>query len=247
MVLFLYTLLLTLTLRHSVQCRKSVIKLNHFIPKGAPLHHSACHKVSFVQFRRENILMFRELQFPLKEIKVILDSEGFEPNEALEQQINLLELQLKHIKELICFARKIQKGDMKEMEFQAFSKKEINQYAAEAKEKWGSSKAYKEYEKKTRGQTDEEMKQTTEKLLNLFAKIGSLKHLPPTEEQVQQKISALQTFITENYYNCTDDILNGLGKMYVSDERMTCTVDKAGGEGTAKFVKQAISVYVQKA
>ena len=197
--------------------------------------------------RLQNILMFRELQFPLKEIKVILDSEGFDPNEALEQQINLLELQLKHIKELICFARKIQKGDMKEMEFQAFSKKEINQYAAEAKEKWGSSKAYKEYEKKTRGQTDEEMKQTTEKLLNLFAKIGSLKHLPPTEEQVQQKISALQTFITENYYNCSDDILNGLGKMYVSDERMTCTVDKAGGEGTAKFVKQAISVYVQKA
>lgn len=95
--------------------------------------------------------MFRELQFPLKEIKVILDSEGFEPNEALEQQINLLELQLKHIKELICFARKIQKGDMKEMEFQAFSKKEINQYAAEAKENGVPPKHIKSMRKKQEG------------------------------------------------------------------------------------------------
>lgn len=98
-----------------------------------------------------HILMFRELQIPLKEIKSILDSPDFNPGEAIEQQIHLLELQLKHTKELISFARTIQKGGVHAMNFKAFDKTEIDQYAKEVKEKWGNTQAYKEYEKKRKG------------------------------------------------------------------------------------------------
>ena len=86
--------------------------------------------------RLQNILLFRELQFPLKEIKEILDSPNFNQEEAVAQQIKLLELQYKHIGELISFAREIQTKGVKIMNFEVFDAKEIGQYKAEVKSKW---------------------------------------------------------------------------------------------------------------
>lgn len=129
------------------------------------------------------------------------------------------------------------------MNFDAFNKTELEQYAAEVKEKWGSTKAYKEYELKTEGKTDKEIKKTIGQLMTLFSEIGSLKQLLPSEKAVQDKIRSLQEFITENYYTCTDEILKGFGQMYVCDERMKQNIDKAGGKGTAEFVRQAVFVY----
>lgn len=193
--------------------------------------------------RLQNILMFRELQFPLKEIKAILDSQTFDSKEALEQQIKLLKLRRKHLDKLISFAQEIQIKGVENMNFNAFNKTEIAQYEEEVKRRWSSTKAYGEYEQKTRGKTDKELDIIANKLLSLFAEIGSLRKLQPVEKEVQEKIKELQAFITENYYSCTDEILHGLSQMYVCDERMKRNIDKAGGDGTAEFVKQAIAVY----
>lgn len=196
--------------------------------------------------RLQTILMFRELQFPLKEIKAILDSPTFDPKEALDQQIKLLELQLKHTKELISFALEIREKGVNNMNFNAFNKTEMKQYATEIKERWGSTTAYKEYERKTKEKSDTEVKKTAEQLMTLFSDIGTLKQVLPDDKTVQDKIKDLQEFITENYYTCTNEILKGLGQMYVCDERMKQNIDKAGGKGTAEFVKQAITVYCSK-
>ena len=193
--------------------------------------------------RLHNILLFRELQFPLKQIKLILDSPEFDQKEALEQQIKLLELRRKHIDELISFAREIQKGGVNKMNFNVFDKTEIEQYSEEVKKRWGSTKTYEEYEQKIKGKSDEEYNIMANKLLSLFEEMGSLRECSPENKEVQEKIKQLQVFITENYYNCTDEILNGLGQMYVCDERMKQNIDKAGGDGTAEFVKQAICIY----
>lgn len=190
-----------------------------------------------------HILLFRELQIPLKEIKAILDSPVFDPKEALNQQIRLLELRLKHTEELISFARKIQKGGGNIMNFHVFNKTEMEQYLEEVKEKWGSSKAYEEYEQNISGKTEKELSTIANSLMALFTELGSLQQLSPDEKEVQEKIGELQAFITKNYYNCTDEILSGLGEMYVCDERMKHNIDKAGGDGTAAFVKQAIASY----
>ncbi len=195
--------------------------------------------------RLQNILIFRELQFPLKEIKAILDSPEFDPKEALEQQIGLLELRRKHIDELIAYARRIQKEGEKTMNFSTFNKEEINRYKEEVRERWGSTQIYKEYEKKTKDKTDKELGTMADKLLSLFDEIGSLRMLPPDAKEVQAKIMELQKFITDHYYTCTNEILQNLSRMYVSDERMEQNIDKAGGEGTARFVKQAVAVYCQ--
>ena len=193
--------------------------------------------------RLQNILLFRELQFPLKEIKVILDSPNFDPLEAIAQQIELLELQYKHIGELIILAREIQSKGVTTMNFEVFDKSEIEQYKAEAKAKWGKTQAYQDYTQKSATQSEDEQNEIANQLLGKFSELGALRHLPPATKKVQEKISVLQKFITDNYYVCTNEILNGLGEMYVGDERFKKNIDKAGGDGTAEFVSQAISVY----
>lgn len=193
--------------------------------------------------RLQNILLFRELEFPLKEIKAILDSPMFHPQEAIAQQIKLLELKKKHIEGLISFAREIQQKGGYEMDFQAFQKTELQQYADEAKKKWGNTAAYKEYQQKTAGKTPEELDTASKELLGIFKQIGLLRHLPPESDAAQEKVAALQAFISKNYYECTDSILQGLGQMYVGDERMKRNIDAAGGNGTAEFARQAIAAY----
>ncbi len=189
--------------------------------------------------RLQSILLFRELQFPLKDIKAILDSPTFDAEEALAQQIKLLELQYKHIGELISFAREIQIKGVKQMDFQVFDKNEMEQYKDEVKAKWGETGAYHEYTQKR----DCDYGETANRLMSLFAEIGTLRDLSPFDAKVQEKIRVLQRFITENYYNCTNEILSGLGQMYVCDKRFKENIDKAGGEGTAEFVFEAIQKY----
>ena len=195
--------------------------------------------------RLQSILLFRELQFPLKEIKTILDSPDFDSSEALAQQIELLELQYKRTGELISFAREIQKKGVSAMEFQVFDRSEMEQYKAEAKVKWGDTRAYRQYEEKR--ENGWENGETARQMMNLFSALGALRHLPPADKRVQEKIGELQAFITDNYYDCTAELLGGLGRLYAEDARFRRRIDRAGGQGTAKFVEQAIGVYASEA
>ncbi len=185
--------------------------------------------------RLHSILLFRELQFPLKEIKAILDSSDFNTKTALEEQIKLLELQRNRLDEIIISAREILTKGTENMNFSTFDKTEIKKYADEAKQKWGCTDAYKEYIQKHYDSADK-----TDKLMQIFAEIGKIKHLSPYCEEAQNLIKKLQNFITENYYTCTDEILRGLGQMYISDERFKKSIDDAGGAGTAEFTAKAI-------
>ena len=195
--------------------------------------------------RLQTILLFRELQFPLKEIKQILDSPEFDPVSALEQQIKLLELQRDHLNTLIVHARQIQKTGVMDMNFEPFDKSEMDRYAAQAKAKWGKTDAYKEFEQKTQGQTHGQLKSTGEALMDIFVEIGAIRHLSPDSAEAQALIAKLQSFITEHYYTCTPQILRGLGQMYIAGDSMTENIDKSGGEGTAEFTHKAIESYTK--
>lgn len=193
--------------------------------------------------RLQNILLFRQLQFPLKEIKAILDSPDFDPAEAIAQQIRLLELQYRHIGELIALAREIQAKGGSTMNFDAFDQSELEAYKAEAKAKWGGTPAYQEYERRAAARKEGSSDGSAQDFMELFVQLGSLKHLSPQAGQVQEKVAALQAFITEHYYVCTEEILSGLGKLYVEDDRFRQNIDRAGGPGTAAFASQAIAAY----
>ena len=172
------------------------------------------------------------------EIKAILDSNGFDKEAALKEQIKLLEMQKNRLDEIIDSARKLLMKGNDNMNFSAFNKSEIDKYADEAKKKWENTAAYKEFAEKHSDSNDK-----TEEFMQIFAEIGKIKHLEPDSQTVQSMIKKLQNFITENYYTCTDDILKGLGQMYIADERFKNNIDSTGGNGTAEFTAQAINTY----
>ena len=190
--------------------------------------------------RLHTILLLKELQFPLKEIRKILDSPGFDPMEALQQQIELLELQKQHLEVLIAHAREIQKTGVIPMDYTAFNTEKIDRYAKEAKAKWGNTEAYKEFETKTAGK---DMQETGDKLMDIFRQFGEVRHLSPACAEAQALVAKLQEFITANYYNCTTEILFGLGQMYAAPGEMNENIDKAGGAGTGVFARDAITIY----
>ena len=190
--------------------------------------------------RLHAILLLRELQFPLKDIRSILDAPGFDPMEALEQQIALLQLRKQHLEDLIAHARKIQKTGVIPMDYTAFDTEKIDRYAKEAKAKWGRTDAYKEFEIKTAGK---DMQETGDKLMDIFKEFGEVRHLSPACDEAQALVAKLQSFITDNYYTCTAKILFGLGQMYAAPGEMNENIDKAGGPGTGVFARDAITVY----
>lgn len=193
--------------------------------------------------RLQTILLFRELEFPLKEIGRILDSPNFDPALALAQQIRLLELRREHLDDLISHARQLQKSGGMIMEFSAFDKTKLEAYAAEAKEKWGGTDAYKEYAQKTKGQSDDRQQAAGAGLMGIFAELGAIRTADPAGEEAQTLVEKLRGFITANFYTCTPQILLSLGQMYVAGDEMTANIDAAGGEGTAAFAHKAIEAY----
>ena len=193
--------------------------------------------------RLQQILLFRELEFPLKEIKMILESKDFDRDKALEQQIELLTLRKEHLEELIAYAERL-RAERDDTDFEAFSKEKLEEYSRLAKEKWGCTEQYAEYEEKSAEKSEDLKMMQAEDLMKIFKEFGTMKDLAPLDDKVQAQVRKLRDFISENYYNCTDEILLSLSKMYAAGGEFTKNIDGAGGKGTADFVYQAVTVYV---
>ena len=117
-------------------------------------------------------------------------------------------------------------------------------YQVEVRERYGGTAAYREHERKTKNYTKEKWAEANDGLMSIFAEFAACKvnGAKADSAEAQALVAKLQTHITANYYTCTDEILAGLGKMYVADERFKKNIDKYG-EGTAEFVAEAIEIY----
>ena len=192
----------------------------------------------------QQILLFRELQFPLKDIQRIIQSPSFDRQKALNQQITLLELKKEHLNDLINLAREIKATGVKtKMDFSAFDTKKMDEYAAKAKEAWGNTPAYQEYEQKAKGRSKSETMEVSRQMMEIFAEFGAIRNGDPASSEARALVRKLQDFISAHYYTCTDQILSGLGQMYAAGGEMTDNIDSSGGEGTAVFASQAIRVF----
>lgn len=191
--------------------------------------------------RLQIILLFRELKFPLKEIKDLLDRPDFDKSKALEQQMRLLQLQKEHIEGLMDLARGIKELGVDTMlEFKAFDKSQLEEFSRQARASWGETDAYRQFEASSEDRSEEDMEMLNTEMMAIFKKLGALKTLKPSDPQVQQQIGRLQAFISEHFYECTQEILSYLGQIYAGDSRFAEAIDSAGGKGTADFVKKAI-------
>ena len=122
----------------------------------------------------------------------------------------------------------------------------MKKYETEARSRWGNTDTYREHEEKTKNYTKEKWAEANDGLMAIFAEFAACKDSGARADSVEAQalVAKLQTHITANYYTCTDEILAGLGKMYVADERFKKNIDKYG-EGTAEFAAEGIRIYVE--
>ena len=117
----------------------------------------------------------------------------------------------------------------------------------EARERYGDTASYHEHEQKTKNYTKEKWAEANEGLMAIFAEFAACKERGASADsaEVQALVAKLQAHITASYYTCKDEILAGLGKMYVADIRFKKNIDKYG-EGTAEFASEAIAVFCRE-
>ena len=122
----------------------------------------------------------------------------------------------------------------------------MKSYETEVRERYGNTASYREHEQKTKNYTKEKWAEANDGLMAIFAEFAACKDSGASADsaEAQVLVAKLQAHITANYYTCTDEILAGLGKMYVADERFKKNIDKYG-EGTAEFAADAIAAYTK--
>ena len=193
--------------------------------------------------KMQQILFYRELDFPLKEIRDILADPQYDKQEALRRQRQLLLLKRERLDGLLELLDANLKGE-RTMEFQGFDASELEQarrqYADEAKARWSHTDAWKESQEKS---TDASTQ--VEGMNDIFRRAAALRQGDPASSEAQALVKEWQDFVSANYYQCTDEILAGLGEMYTADERFQKNLD-CFGEGTAAFLSAAIKAHCQK-
>ena len=195
--------------------------------------------------RLQQILFFRELGFELKYIKSILDNPNFKKNDAMQKHKELLTLKLNRLKKLIDLVDKTMKGEI-EMSFNEFDMTEIekaqSEYKKETEERWGNTEAYKQSQKITSTYSKDDWAKITAESNDIHKRLAANMVKSPSSTEVQMLVAEWQAHITKYYYDCSKEILAGLGAMYVADERFTKNIDK-NGKGLAEFMSKAINEY----
>ena len=192
--------------------------------------------------RMTEILFYRELDFSLNDIAKILSSPDYDKGTAISRQKELLILKKERLEKLIDALEKIEKGEtpmntFKDNEYEKARK----EYETEAKQRWGNTDAYKEAERKTASYSEEKMNDINAGLNAILAEFADALRsgISAESEEAEALVRKLQSYITENFYTCTNEILAGLGQMYVADERFKENIDKSG-KGTAEFISSSI-------
>ena len=193
--------------------------------------------------RLQQIMLFRELEFPLKEIGRIIDSPEFDRTRALEQQIELLTLKKEHLENLINLALGMKLLGVNTLDFKAFDTRKIDEYTQRARKAWGNTPEYREFEARHRDVTPEQDRAAEQQMMEIFRGFAAARQDGPKSSRAQSLVKQLQDFITANFYTCSNEVLAGLGKMYAGGGEFTQNIDAWAGEGTATFVNAAIEVY----
>lgn len=193
----------------------------------------------------QQILFFKELDFPLKEIESIIKNPNFNREKALLNHKNLLTLKRNRLNKLIRLVDKTLKGD-DSMSFSEFDESEIEklqkEYADEAKEMYGNNDKYKTFQEKTKNYSKSDWAYLYEKIEVIFKKFASVMDKGETSEKAQNLVKEWKNFISENLYNCDSETLLGLSKLYIDDKRFTKNIDKHK-DGLADFISKSIQIY----
>jgi len=195
--------------------------------------------------RLQHILLFKELGFPLRDVRNLLDDPDFDRTKALEQHLQLLQMKKQHLENLIDLTRGLCTMGTNHLDFSGFDTRSIDEYAAEARATYGKTAAYKEYEQRFLTRSADEQRDVSQDFMALLGRFGAHLGEAPDSPEVQELVAQLQAYITEHFYTCTDEILSSFANLYDGGGRFTQNIDKAGGPGTAALAAQAIRHYTR--
>lgn len=200
----------------------------------------------------QQILIYRELDFSLKEIKDILNNNNLDLRKLLKLQKQLIidkRDKLNKIVDTIENTIKNMEGEIimeKKGMFEGFDIEKHNKlYEDEVEKKYGESDAYNESKKKTSKYSKEDWNNIMEEIDGVYRKLAELKDRDVSDEKVQELVHNWRMLITKNFYNCSIEIFSGLADMYIYDERFTKNIDKYG-EGFANFLSEAMKYYCNR-
>ncbi|UJL46800.1 MerR family transcriptional regulator [Virgibacillus sp. NKC19-16] len=196
----------------------------------------------------QQILFFRELGFPLKKIKQIINRPSFNQHEALElhrkmllEKRNRLDHMIQTIDKTIRYTKgEIQMSDKEKFEGFDFSH---NPYEQEARERWGD-KAVEASNTKVINMSKDEKNAFEAEFNAIYRKLAEIRYEPPESDVAQEEIKAWYDFLNR-IGNYSLDAFKGLGQMYVDDERFTKNIDQFG-DGLAVFMRDAMAVYADR-
>lgn len=195
----------------------------------------------------QRILFLRELEFPLKEIGPMLRAEANDTKLAVERHRELLQLKMERMQGLIDLCGRVLKGE-DEMSVQEFDQTQLDnqrdQYAQEAKERWGDTEAYKESVTRTARYSKQDWANVKAEMDEVFAGFANLVGQSPTSPQVCAMVQKWRDLISKRFYACSDTMLKGLGEMYRADERFAKSLN-AYGEGTALLMSEAMKAFCE--
>ena len=200
--------------------------------------------------RLYQILIFKELEFPLQEIKQILDNKDFDREEALKVQRNLIFEKKKRLERILesiddtienLGGKTMSKNNFKAFDYEEV-KKHQQKYKEETEKRYGKSDAYKESQEKTSKYSKNDWENIMEEASVIYEELSKLMDKDPSDKDVQELIEKWRNHITTNFYNCTIEIFRGLALMYIADERFTKNIDKYG-KGLAQFMSDAMNIY----
>lgn len=193
----------------------------------------------------QQILFYRELDFSLSSIKDILSRPGYDKTKALAEQKYLLTLKKNRLEGLIELLDQTMKG-ASSMSFKEFDMTEIEEakekYKDEAEQRWGNTDAYRQSMQRTNSYKKEDWAKISAESGAIYEGFVENMNKEPSHEDVQALVERWKNHISTYFYDCNNEILAGLGEMYVADERFTKNIDRYG-QGLAQFISDAIKIY----
>ncbi|MDO4565481.1 MAG: MerR family transcriptional regulator [Clostridia bacterium] len=198
--------------------------------------------------RLQTILFYRELDFPLAEIKAMLCGDNFDDKLAMQRQLELLMMKRERLDNLCALLNRILKGE-KIMNLSAFDNGKIErlkkEYAEEAKALYGNTGEWAQSEARAQKRDSEQTASANSEAEGIFSAFSALLPGSPSDEAAQELVKRWHDHINRHHYDCSLEVFQSLGQMYTADERFYNYLDSFG-KGTAEFMSEAIEIYCRK-
>ncbi len=201
--------------------------------------------------RLHQIMLFRELEFPLATIREMLANPQYDRGEALRTQRQMLVCKQQRLDRLIAaLDRTLQAMERgtemnKESMFDGLDDARLKEYAAEAKQRWGQTDAYKESTRRVAGYSKQDWAEIQGEMESIWRDLAAQMELAPEDPAVQANVERWWRLLNERFYNASPALFKGLGEMYVADERFKVNYEKLR-PGLAEFLRAAMAVFADR-